>query len=937
MTSSTIFLSTVTEEFRALRVRLANLLQRTAKVRVRHQEGFFKTGVKTLRQLQEEVEQSDLVLHVIGAEPGSPPPVEQVEELVRLLPDLAERFPEVIQRAMNHRVTYTQWEAWLAAYYGKRLCCYRLDDRLPPAKEPPATDSPVFGQWEHADCLGKFKHYPKPVANAEALYDEIIGTLIELKLLTEQEAHRPIKLPYPSLGTLFKGRQQFLEQLRSSLQRAGDGQATAIVGKAVHGLGGVGKTRLAVEYAWQHASEFSAVLFVTAESPESLQRELAELTGPLVLNLPEYAATDETVRVAAAIRWLHEHPGWFLILDNVDTEAAVEYVERFLANLYRGHVLITSRLAKWNESVEPLELDVLDAADAAQFLLQRTQPRGNRGRRIQPTDDVDAAELARELDSLALALEQAGAYIAQLRISLRDYLQQWRQHLPQVQDWHDRTMQYPRSVAVTWQTTLDQLGRLDPRTVDLLNVLAWFAPEPIPLSVIAPALRFLAEGRSTEANPAAAPATTDQDESVLREAIAILADYSMLRWDVPSATVTVHRVVQEILRTRQTAPTESLTVALRLLDEAMPDDSPADVRTWPQWELLRPHVAFAADQADQCDIATPTSSLLGSLGTLLSGKALHAEAEAVKRRALAIDTRHFGPDSTEVAVRLNNLAQTLQATNRLAEAEPLMRRALDIDEAAFGDRHPNVAIRLNNLAGLLHETNRLADAEPLMRRALDIDEAAFGGRHPNVAIRLNNLARLLQDTNRLAEAEPLMRHALDIDEAAFGDRHPNVARDLNNLAQLLQDTNRLADAEPLMRRALDIDEAAFGGSHPRVATELNNLARLLQATNRLAEAEPLMRRALDIDEVAFGDSHPKVAIRLNNLARLLQVTNRLAEAEPLMRRHVTIFAMFGRSTGHEHPLMQAAIWNYRGLLAAMEFTEIEIAAGVQQALDDTIE
>jgi nephrocystin-3 len=298
------------------------------------------------------------------------------------------------------------------------------------------------------------------------------------------------------------------------------------------------------------------------------------------------------------------------------------------------------------------------------------------------------------------------------------------------------------------------------------------------------------------------------------------------------------------------------------------------------WLALKPHYdpcdAYrqALDQWENEAVQTQSFCVaVNRLGAFHYERAEHAAAEPLYRRALAIDEQSYGAEHPRVATHLNNLAQSLQDTNRLAEAEPLIRRALAIDEQSYGAEHPNVAIRLNNLAGLLQATNRLAEAEPLMRRTLAFSEASYGCDHPNVAIRLNNLAGLLQATNRLAEAEPLCRRALAIDEQSYGAEHPRVATHLNSLAQLLQATNRLAEAEPLMRRALSIDEQSYGAEHPRVATHLNNLAALLQATNRLAEAEPLMRRALVIDEKSYGAEHPKVAIRLNNLAQLLQATN----------------------------------------------------------------
>jgi len=856
----TLFLSTVSSEFGMLRRRVANLAQRTKKCYVRHQDDFFHRGVRTLQKLVEEVQESDLVIHLIGAQSGWCIPVDQANAFLDYEKhrDFQSRFPDVSKQAREGILPATQWEAWLGLYFGKRLISFQM--------ETPDLDNL---QTEHVERLNKIEEYPKAVANLEAMVDEIFGSLITLGLFTVEEVRLPIHLPYPSIGTLFKGRDEFMEQLRASLRSSTHHRATAIMGKALHGLGGVGKTRLAVEYAWQYADEFSAVLCVTADSPENLNRNLAELTGPMVLDLAEHSATEQEVRVAAALRWLQSHPGWFLILDNVDTEEAVDAVEELLAKLHGGQVLITSRLARFSDMVESLELNVMSPADGATFLLEKTHPKGRRGRRPTATDQADALELAKELDGLALAMEQAGAYIVQMRSTFSDYLSLWRSHKAAVQEWLNRTIQYAgptnapvRSVAVTWQTTIDQLGELERR---LLDVLAWFAPEPVPLSIFA---------RLTE--------LSQWDADGFDHAISNLADFSMLTWDAELETVMVHRVVQEILRTRQAEPNANLTLAMGLLRKSIPEGNPADVRTWPAWEPLRLHVDSATKHGKRLDIPIPTSFLMGQLGTLLWAKALHREAE------------------------------------------PLMRRALAIDEQSYGQDHPSVAIRLNNLAQLLQATNRLAEAEPLMRRALAIDEQSYGQDHPDVAIDLNNLAQLLQATNRLAEAEPLMRRALAIDEQSYGQDHPNVARDLNNLAQLLQATNRLAEAEPLMRRALSIDEQSYGQDHPNVARDLNNLAQLLQATNRLAEAEPLMRRAFAIDEQSYGQDHPNVAIRLNNLAQLLQATNRLADAEPLMRRHVEIFLRFTQATGHPHPNLQNALNNYSQLLQAMGRSETEV-------------
>jgi hypothetical protein len=320
-----------------------------------------------------------------------------------------------------------------------------------------------------------------------------------------------------------------------------------------------------------------------------LRRNLAALTEPL--RLPQQEAQEEDVRVAAVLRWLEDKNGWLLILDNVDTDAVAQAVEHLLPRLQRGHVLLTSRLAHWR-SVEPLPLDVLAEPDPVAFLLERTA--GFRYGTSQ--DEADAVALARALGGLALALEQAGAYIQHLRCGLGEYLARWRSQEARVRTWFDeRLMHYPRSVAVTWETTLAQL---DEPAHALLRLLAWLAPDPIRRALF----------HSAEADEIFITAVVGHQDSTptsavsLEEALAALTKYSMVRWtDATNTSVQVHRLVQEITRGRMPEDTQRfwLEQALRLVNAVLsPDPPPDDVRSWPVWEPFQPHAAFVVAQAD---------------------------------------------------------------------------------------------------------------------------------------------------------------------------------------------------------------------------------------------------------------------------------------------------------------------------------------------------
>ncbi|PQO47907.1 FxSxx-COOH system tetratricopeptide repeat protein, partial [Blastopirellula marina] len=782
----------------------------------------------------------------------------------------------------EHRRSYTQLEYELGSVLQRQTFRFIARENYQPDRPLEGQDAELAElQIQHRQrlTLGSEPWSANSRTTGNELYYEFstpeeLVSLLDM-LTIHDTTSKPINLPYQSLGSLFKGRDEFLAQLRRVLINKPTHIAAVTGRHAIHGLGGVGKTRAAVEYAWQQAHEYSALLFIKADSPQDLERNLAGLCGALVLNLPERDSRELETQVAAAVRWLREHAGWLLIVDNVDTEEAQAAVEQRLAAISTGHVVITSRLTHWEGAVEPLDLDVLPHDAAASFLLERTAGR----RQPQPSDPDDAEALANDLDSLALALEQAGAYIVRTGISLARYRERWAEQDHRVLQWfNENLMKYPRSVATTWETSLAELSE-DART--LLNILSWLAPDPIP--------RFLLEQLEE---------IEDAPELDLDAALGDLTTYSLARWQDERTGIEIHRLVQEITRWRLDAEREpSFLAALRMVNAAL-IGNPQDVRTWPIYRVLQPHAAGVTDFAQPFHNPEPTSRILNQLGLYLDTRAEYHSAEPLFRRALEIYEASYGPDHPMVAAVLNNLAGLLHATNRLSEAEPLFRRALAIDEASYGPDHPMVAAVLNNLAGLLHATNRPSEAEPLFRRALEISEGSNGPDHPTVAIRLNNLAALLWATNRLSEAEPLYRRALEIDEASYGPDHPAVARDLNNLAELLRATNRLNEAEPLFRRALEINEASYGPEHPTVAIRLNNLALLLRATNRLNEAEPLFRRALEIDEASYGPDHPDVARDLNNLASLLRATNRLNEAEPLYRRALEIDEA---SYGPDHP------------------------------------
>ena len=688
----------------------------------------------------------------------------------------------------------------------------------------------------------------------------------------------------------FTGREKSLENLRQALVS----DNAAALTQAISGLGGIGKTQIATEYAYRYKDKYDVVWWVRSEDKATLSNDYAALA--LKLDLPQKEVSDQTVVIAAVRDWLNGNKGWLLIFDNAKEAADIRH---FVPQAQSGHVIITSRKTEWEEVAQGFPLRDFERDESVKYLFKRTG-----------SNDLSAAnDLAEELSDFPLALAQAAAYINSARKTITDYLSLFRSHKAELLTRQAKDSGYPFTITTTWSLSLDQAKKLTPLAEDLLKLMAFFAPDSIPRDLLREGL-----GRMKKI-----------DDLGFDDAVGALQTNSLI--EAVSDSLSVHRLVQFVTSEQMEAAEKKagIQTVVQLMDGAFSslDAPPHDVRSWPKCAVLLPHAGAVISIAEEAStISVDLSSLMNWCGMHWYGRANYADGEPLCRRALKIHEAHLGADHPDVATSLNNLAILLKAQGKYDEAEPLYRRALTIREAHLGADHPDVATSLNNLAALLRVRGEYANAEPLYRRALKIREAHLGADHPDVAGSLNNLAMLLQDQGEYADAEPLFRRALKIHEAHLGADHPDVATSLNNLAILLQDQEKYADAEPLIRRALKIREAHLGADHPDVAGSLNNLALLLKAQEKYDEAEPLFRRALKIYEAQLGADHPDVATSLNNLAMLLQDQGEYADAEPLFRRSLKIREAH---LGADHPDVATSLNNLAASLGVQgEYANAEL-------------
>jgi len=636
----------------------------------------------------------------------------------------------------------------------------------------------------------------------------------------------------------FTGRESLLEDLRKALTA---GHAAAVT-QAISGLGGVGKTQLAVEHAYRFASDYDLVWWIRSEQAASLSSDFAGLAAPL--SLPEKDAADQNAIIAAVQRRLGQISGWLLIFDNaVDPAGLRDYLPR-AAN---GHVLITSRNPNWRGVAQPLSVKVWERAASVDFLLKRTEQK----------DEQAAAQLAEALGDLPLALEQAGAYIEETGNTVAGYLALFRTRHAELLKRRSASADYSGTVATTWDLSFAEVLKTAPAAVDLLNLFAFLAPDNIPRELLSH------KDALTDSLK-----TAVEDGLLLDNAIAALRRYSLV--EVTGEAFSVHRLVQAMVRDRLSEEDKKTwaEVTGRLVNQAFPAQTD-DVRTWPVCSLLLPHALAIVQHAEELKVGQKAiGRILNQSGLYLQGRAQFLEAKDLYERALKIGEAAYGPNHPTVAIRVNNLGLVLEALGDLSGARQHFERALSIDEAAYGPNHPTVAIRVNNLGLVLKALGDLSGARQHYERALKIGEAAYGPNHPTVAICVNNLGGVLKALGDLSGARQHYERALSIDEAAYGPNHPDVAIDVNNLGGVLKALGDLSGARQHYERALKIDEAAYGPNHPTVASILYNLGEVLRGLGDLSGARQHFERALKILLAFFDENHPHVKIVRNNLESL---------------------------------------------------------------------
>jgi hypothetical protein len=567
----------------------------------------------------------------------------------------------------------------------------------------------------------------------------------------------------------FTGREVLLAEVHTRLT-ASD---LAVRRVALTGLGGVGKTQLAVEYAYRQRADYDLVWWVRAEQPATLLGDYAALAGqaPLAADLQLAEDAPPAAGVAAVRAGVERHHRWLLLLDNA---AQPQAMMELLPRSGTGHVLLTSRAETgWEQLTTPVSVDVLTPADAAGLLLACSGDHG-------PAAAATANTLATALGGLPLALEQAGAYVATTgTVTLASYAQLFGTRALELLG-RGQPLGYQHTVATTWSLALQRLRETAPAAVDLLTLASFLAPDDLPLPLLDRHAQGLPE-------PLASAAL---DALALADAVAALRRYSLVR--AVADGLYVHRLLQTVVRAALDAEAERAwaAMALRLLHVGFPgSDKVAD---WAACERLLPHVVAAADHGQRLELESQTWLwLLTESARYAWQRGHYPQAVTLLEQALAGCRRALGDDHPNTLTTMNNLAETRHDLGDLDGVRELHEQALAGRRRALGDDHPATLESMNNLAETRYDLGDLDGARELHEQALAGCRRVLGDDHPDTLISMNNLSMTRYALGDLDGAHELLEQAVAGYRRVLGDDHPATLNSVNNLAAIKQESRKL--------------------------------------------------------------------------------------------------------------------------------------------------
>ncbi|KAJ5899569.1 hypothetical protein N7495_004313 [Penicillium taxi] len=702
-----------------------------------------------------------------------------------------------------------------------------------------------------------------------------IQNFVDIKQKEDFSFRRPVgiclrKAPIMA-RELFIGRVPELDQMTAHLHGT-QCQRCLVLG----GMGGIGKTRLALTYAESRSDFYGSVFWLDATSEAILIDSFRSIAG-IIFEVQDSKLLEGKEVIRRIHYWLSDtkNPSWLIIFDNYDDDSDQFNISDYYPPASQGVIIITTRRPDIiTGRTKTLDIKAFQSIEDGLAILE------TRSKRLNVQSDPYAKLLAERLGGLPLALATAGTYLQRSSLTFERYLQEYEKRWnidprrpTQLQDYRERTLY------MTWDISYDRLKIEDLDAAKLLKLLAYFGNQGL-------WYKLFSEGLTDTSLEWIHDILID--DLSFQGVMAVLTDWYFLEVDSSSVSWSMHNCVHDwtLAALNKDINTNYYWFAIDCVEATTRG---FDRDSFGNIVLSRStgHATRLANRRFLDVVYDPTPDQLNKLSRvsiLLRSQIQLIAAEQMNIRALAGYEKTLGPDHLATLDSINNLGLLYHDQGKLDEAEKMHMRALAGYEKALGPDHLTTLDSINNLGNLYRDQGKLDEAEQMHMRALAGKEKTLGPDHTSTLDSINNLGNLYHDQGKLDEAEQMHMRALAGKDKTLGPDHTSTLDTVNNLGNLYRDQGKLDEAEQMYMRALAGREKALGPDHLATLDSINNLGNLYHDQGKLDEAEQMYMRALAGKEKTLGPDHTSTLDTVNNLGLLYHDQGKLDKAEQMYMR-----------------------------------------------------